>query len=88
MDATGETIQLAMSLAEIFSGQVDFESDLQPGDTFEMLFEKSTHDGQFAGYGAILGARLMADGTRIPRLPLDQSRHRQGGRTTTTTDGR
>ncbi len=51
-----------MSLAEIFGGQIDFESDLQPGDTFEVLVEKSTHDGQFAGYGPILGARFIADG--------------------------
>ena len=29
----GETIQLAMALADIFSGQIDFNSDLQPGDT-------------------------------------------------------
>ncbi len=62
MDETGETIQLAMSLAEIFGGQIDFESDLQQGDTFEVLFEKSMRDGQFAGYGAILGARFQADG--------------------------
>jgi murein DD-endopeptidase MepM/ murein hydrolase activator NlpD len=59
---TGENIQLSMSLAEIFSGQIDFVSDLQPGDGFEVLFEKSTRDGEFAGYGAILGARFIADG--------------------------
>ena len=62
IDAAGETIQLAMALAEMFAGQIDFDSDLQPGDTFEVLFEKSTHDGQFAGYGPILGARFVADG--------------------------
>ncbi len=62
MAEAGETIQLAMSLADIFGGQIDFESDLQPGDGFEVLFEKSTHDGEFAGYGAILGARFTADG--------------------------
>ena len=62
MEASGETIQLAMSVADIFSGQIDFESDLQPGDTFEVLLEKSTRDGQFAGYGPILGARFSADG--------------------------
>lgn len=62
MDESGERIQLAMSLAEIFGGQIDFDSDLQPGDSFEILFEKSTHDGEFAGYGAILGARFVADG--------------------------
>jgi murein DD-endopeptidase MepM/ murein hydrolase activator NlpD len=62
MDETGENVQLAIALAEIFSGQVDFNSDLQPGDWFEVLFEKSTRDGQFAGYGPILGARFSNDG--------------------------
>jgi murein DD-endopeptidase MepM/ murein hydrolase activator NlpD len=62
MEGAGETIQLAMSLADIFSGQIDFESDLQPGDSFELLVEKSTREGEFAGYGAILGARLATAG--------------------------
>jgi murein DD-endopeptidase MepM/ murein hydrolase activator NlpD len=62
MDETGETVQLAMSLAEIFGGQIDFESDLQQGDRFEVLVEKSSHDGEFSGYGAILGARFVTDG--------------------------
>jgi murein DD-endopeptidase MepM/ murein hydrolase activator NlpD len=61
MEASGETIRLAMSLADIFGGQIDFESDLQPGDAFEVLLEKFTRDGQFAGYGPILGARFSAD---------------------------
>jgi murein DD-endopeptidase MepM/ murein hydrolase activator NlpD len=58
MDETGENIQLALILADIFSGQIDFQSDLQPADTFELLFEKSTRDGEFAGYGAIVAARF------------------------------
>ena len=62
MDSTGENVQLAMALADIFSGQIDFDRDIQPGDGFDVLFEKSTRDGQFAGYGAILGARVVADG--------------------------
>ena len=62
MDETGENVRLALTLAEMFSGQVDFESDLQVGDSFEVLFEKSTRDGAFAGYGDVLGARLVADG--------------------------
>ncbi len=59
MDAAGARVQLALALADIFGGQVDFENDLQPGDAFEVLFETTTYQGQFAGYGAILGARLM-----------------------------
>jgi murein DD-endopeptidase MepM/ murein hydrolase activator NlpD len=63
MDAEGENIQLAITLAEIFGGQIDFNSDLQPGDWFEVLFEKATREGQFAGYGSIAGARFSNDGT-------------------------
>jgi murein DD-endopeptidase MepM/ murein hydrolase activator NlpD len=62
VDATGERVQLAISLAELFSGQIDFENDLQPGDAFEVLFETSTYQGQFAGYGAILAARFINEG--------------------------
>jgi murein DD-endopeptidase MepM/ murein hydrolase activator NlpD len=59
MDAAGARVQLAVALADIFGGEIDFENDLQPGDAFEVLFESTTYQGQFAGYGPILGARLM-----------------------------
>ena len=62
MGKTGESTQLALALAEVFGGQIDFNSDLQRGDSFEVLFEKSTRDGEFAGYGAILGATFVAGG--------------------------
>ncbi|MEO8076836.1 MAG: M23 family metallopeptidase [Acidobacteriota bacterium] len=62
VEEAGETIQLAMTLADMFSGQIDFDSDLQQGDGFEVLFERLTREGQFAGYGAILGARFTAGG--------------------------
>lgn len=61
VDEAGEQIQLALSLAEIFSGQIDFNNDLQLGDDFEVLFEKTTREGQFAGYGEILGAAFRVD---------------------------
>jgi murein DD-endopeptidase MepM/ murein hydrolase activator NlpD len=62
MGESGENIQLAMALADIFGGQIDFNSDLKQGDRFELLFEKSTREGQFAGYGNILAATFVADG--------------------------
>ena len=65
IDGAGEKVQLALDLAEVFSGQVDFQTDLQPGDSFRVLFEKSSHAGQFAGYGAILGASITVDGRRL-----------------------
>lgn len=65
IDGAGETIQLALDLADIFSGQVDFNTDLQPGDSFKVLFEKATRDGQFSNYGAVLGASISVDGRRL-----------------------
>lgn len=62
MEAAGETLQLAISLAELFGGQIDFQSDLQPGDSYELLFEKATRDGAFSNYGPILAARFTNDG--------------------------
>ena len=64
IEESGENIQLAISLAEIFSGTVDFNSDLQSGDSFRVLFEKNSHDGEFSDYGAILGASIDVDGSR------------------------
>lgn len=62
LGAAGERIQLALALADVFSGTIDFNSGLQRGDGFEVVFEKAQHAGEFAGYGAILGARFEADG--------------------------
>ena len=68
MAETGETIQLAMMVADIFSGEIDFVSDLQPGDSFDILVEKTSHDGQFSGYGSVLGARFLTDGRDLRAL--------------------
>lgn len=64
IDESGENVQLAMALAEIFGGTIDFNTDLQAGDSFRVLFEKHSHDGEFSNYGAILGAAIDVDGHR------------------------
>jgi murein DD-endopeptidase MepM/ murein hydrolase activator NlpD len=64
-EALGENVQLAIGLAEIFGGEVDFNSDLQDGDRVEVLFERATRHGEFIGYGAIRAAVLETGGRRI-----------------------
>ena len=64
-DAAGENIQLPLQLAEIFSGQVDFNSDLHPGDSVEVLFDRATRDGEFVGYGDIRAALLTNAGRKL-----------------------
>jgi len=58
----GETVPLAILLEEIFAWDVDFRTEIQPGDRFKILFEKKFIEGKFAGYGAILAAEFINRG--------------------------
>jgi murein DD-endopeptidase MepM/ murein hydrolase activator NlpD len=62
-------IALALALADVFSGEVDFNNDLQPGDTFKVVVERSTReDGRFGGYGPVLAAELVNEGRPLRAL--------------------
>jgi murein DD-endopeptidase MepM/ murein hydrolase activator NlpD len=66
MEAVGETIDLTLALAGVFGGDIDFNTELQPGDRFELTVEKQFRDaGAFAGYGPILAAEFTNAGRRI-----------------------
>lgn len=66
LDAAGERIDLSLAMADIFSGELDFNSDLQPGDAFRLLVEKQTREtGEFAGYGPVLAAEFVNAGRQI-----------------------
>lgn len=65
LDEAGERIDLALGLADVFSGEIDFNSGLQPGDTFRLLVERQTREGKLAGYGPILAAEFVNDGRQL-----------------------
>jgi murein DD-endopeptidase MepM/ murein hydrolase activator NlpD len=65
IDKAGERIDLALGMADVSSGEIDFNSDLQPGDTFRVLVERQTREGRLSGYGAILAAEFVNDGRRL-----------------------
>lgn len=65
LEAQGENVQLALELANIYGGEVDFNSDLQPGDRLEVLFERATRHGEFIGYGSVRAALLENDNRRL-----------------------
>jgi murein DD-endopeptidase MepM/ murein hydrolase activator NlpD len=62
MSGTGESAELAVSLAEIFSGEIDFNSDLQPGDGYALAFDKYTRENGQSSYGDITAAEFRNDG--------------------------
>jgi murein DD-endopeptidase MepM/ murein hydrolase activator NlpD len=55
---------LATELAEIFQWQVDFSTEIQPGDQIRLIVEESVHDGSFVKYGRIHAAELVNAGRR------------------------
>src|SRR5262245_35272731 len=65
IDKAGERIDLALGMADVFSGEIDFNSDLQPGDKFRVLVERHTREGKLSGYGAILAAEFVNDGRSL-----------------------
>jgi murein DD-endopeptidase MepM/ murein hydrolase activator NlpD len=65
LESRGENVQLALELANIYGGEVDFNSDLQPGDRIEVLFERAMRMGEFAGYGQVKAAILETGGRQI-----------------------
>jgi len=65
MAAEGETPELPMALAAIFGGEVDFNTDLQPGNRFSVLVEKIYREGRFVRYGAIQAAGLVNGGRTL-----------------------
>jgi murein DD-endopeptidase MepM/ murein hydrolase activator NlpD len=81
MGRAGETPDLSIALAEIFGSEIDFNTELQPGDRFDLRVEKlyradevagsrGESDG-FLGYGPILAARFENDGRRLTAVRFD-----------------
>lgn len=58
----GESPELAMRIADIFSWDLDFNTETRPGDTFRLVVEKKKlPNGQLLGYGKILAAEYVND---------------------------
>lgn len=63
MQALGENPALIVRLANLFSWDIDFHREIQPGDSFELIVDKRFREGEFAGYGDIHAASFTNAGT-------------------------
>jgi murein DD-endopeptidase MepM/ murein hydrolase activator NlpD len=69
VEQAGESPQLTLELAKIFSYDLDFYTDPRKGDTFRVVLEKKKYaDGQAGGYGRILAAEYNNGGKRYQAL--------------------
>jgi murein DD-endopeptidase MepM/ murein hydrolase activator NlpD len=64
MKQAGETSVLSGKMADVFSGEIDFNTDLQLGDSFTVAFERVLREGQPIGYGTIVAAEFDNAGRR------------------------
>ena len=75
LDAQGKGVLLAVALAEVLSGEIDFNNDLRRGDRFSLLYEEvfreerfgsdSDDDLSFSRYGDVLAVDFINDGRRM-----------------------
>jgi murein DD-endopeptidase MepM/ murein hydrolase activator NlpD len=65
IDAAGERAELALALADVFSAEIDFNTELQPGDSYAVAFERFRRDDRPHTYGAIAAAEFLNDGRRL-----------------------
>ena len=66
MEAAGERPELTLAMADIFAGEIDFNTELQPDDRFSLVFEKFVREARPATYGAIEAAEFE-NGGRVLR---------------------
>jgi murein DD-endopeptidase MepM/ murein hydrolase activator NlpD len=71
LDAQGEEVGLALRLADILGGEVDFNTDLQRGDRLTALFDRVVRNGSPGEYGAIDAAVLENVGRRIVAIRFE-----------------
>lgn len=65
LNGAGEQARLAIELASVLAGEIDFNTELQPGDEFSALVEKYFRDGEFDAYGDVLAVEFINDGRRV-----------------------
>lgn len=61
-DDAGLPDSVAIQIAEIFGGDIDFHRDLRKGDRFSVIFETLYHQGRAIKSGRVLAAEFINDG--------------------------
>jgi len=62
IEAAGEQPDLAVAMAQIFGGEIDFNTELQPGDRYTVAFDRLEREGRRSSYGVITAAEFRNDG--------------------------
>jgi len=77
-DAAGLSDNVAVQLADIFAGDIDFHRDLRRGDKFTVIYEVFYHEGRAIKSGRLLAAEFINQG-RSYRAVWFQDNEGKGG---------
>lgn len=72
--AEGVNHEVVMELVDIYAWNINFFSDVQPGDTYSVLYEKYYVKDQFKGYGRVLAANFVTQGERHVAIYYENER--------------
>ena len=70
---------VTLELADIFSGDIDFATDIREGDSFSVVYEKRSLNGKDAGQGNVLAARFTNDGKTFEAFRYKDAFYDAGG---------
>ena len=64
-------IRLAWDIADVYAWSIDFNRDIQPGDSFAVLVERETSEEGEVRTGQVLAANLFASGKHLDAFRFD-----------------
>jgi murein DD-endopeptidase MepM/ murein hydrolase activator NlpD len=71
LEDAGESPQLAIDLAEVFSSEFDFTADTRAGDRFRLVVEKRYANETFVENGRIVAAQYVSDGNVLTGVAFE-----------------
>jgi murein DD-endopeptidase MepM/ murein hydrolase activator NlpD len=77
-DAAGLSDNVAVQLADIFAGDIDFHRDLRRGDKFTVIYEMYFHEGRAIKSGRLLAAEFVNQGKSYRAVWFQDSEGRGG----------
>lgn len=65
-ERNGVPLAVLMDMIELYSYEVDFQRDIQPGDNFEVMYQElKNDDGERVRYGDVLYASMTLSGNEV-----------------------
>jgi len=76
MDSAGGDAELAVQIAQIYQWDIDFLRDIRKGDTFVVVADRQTVEGEFYGWGTVFATRFVNNGRTLDAVvyPDDSGR--------------